>query len=250
MSSSGESQSLGFTLVELLVVIAIIAVLAGLLFPVFSSAKKSAKRTDCLSNLQQIGMGTQVYLSDSDDVYPQTRQHSSDPAHEDVSGSIDEPIFQESFSPIQPYVGSKTATGGQVVSPLFACPEDPDPFGRHCLEINPDSPDVTSYLVNAYFVFGLALGSINNPASTIYVAERRSAASGESGPFCDDIYHPWFSAANPQAPEIEMDPVSGAIAESRHMGLANYDFADGHAKALHWANTFSPPAVNLHLIVQ
>lgn len=58
-----------FTLIELLVVIAIIAVLAAILFPVFSQAKASAKRTECLSNIRQIGLANLMYAGDADETY-------------------------------------------------------------------------------------------------------------------------------------------------------------------------------------
>jgi len=56
-----------FTLIELLVVIAIIAILAAILFPVFAQAKMAAKTSVSMSNLQQIGMGNQMYYQDYDD---------------------------------------------------------------------------------------------------------------------------------------------------------------------------------------
>jgi len=60
-----------FTLIELLVVIAIIAILAAILFPVFAQAKEAAKRTSCLSNLNQLGKASMMYLADYDDtLYP------------------------------------------------------------------------------------------------------------------------------------------------------------------------------------
>ncbi|HEY3266813.1 MAG TPA: DUF1559 domain-containing protein [Armatimonadota bacterium] len=59
-----------FTLIELLVVIAIIAVLAALLFPVFTRARERAKRGQCISNLKQIGAAVSQYLSDYDERYP------------------------------------------------------------------------------------------------------------------------------------------------------------------------------------
>lgn len=57
----------GFTLAELLTVLAIIAVLAGLLFPVFLSVKESAKRAQCLSNFRSAQMATTMYTADYDD---------------------------------------------------------------------------------------------------------------------------------------------------------------------------------------
>src|SRR5215469_8546120 len=58
-----------FTLIELLAVIAIIAVLAAILFPVFAQAKAAAKKSSCLSNLKQIGLGFTLYEADYDDHY-------------------------------------------------------------------------------------------------------------------------------------------------------------------------------------
>jgi type II secretory pathway pseudopilin PulG len=47
---------------------AIIAILAAILFPVFSQAKAAAKKTVCLSNLKQIGLAFMLYSNDCDDI--------------------------------------------------------------------------------------------------------------------------------------------------------------------------------------
>ena len=59
-----------FTLIELLVVVAIIALLAAILFPVFSRARENARRTACQSNLKQLGLGFIQYVQDYDETMP------------------------------------------------------------------------------------------------------------------------------------------------------------------------------------
>ena len=58
-------RSMVFTLIELLVVIAIIAILAAMLLPALSSARESARTSNCLGNLKSYGTAYAMYIDDN-----------------------------------------------------------------------------------------------------------------------------------------------------------------------------------------
>ena len=64
----------GFTLIELLVVIAIIAILMGVLFPVFRKAKEQGKDIVCRNNMRQIGLAAGFYAEHYDLQIPRSAE--------------------------------------------------------------------------------------------------------------------------------------------------------------------------------
>ncbi len=60
----------GFTLVELLVVLGTIGVLMGLLLPAVQASRESARQTQCLNHLKQIGLAVQNFHAQRDELPP------------------------------------------------------------------------------------------------------------------------------------------------------------------------------------
>lgn len=106
----------GFTLIELLVVIAIIAILAAILFPVFAQAKEAAKKTQCISNLKQIGTGHQIYLADYDDTWPLWSKGMGLPSSELFAVAN---MYQ---GIVEPYIKNGANLTSGELKDIWACP--------------------------------------------------------------------------------------------------------------------------------
>jgi prepilin-type N-terminal cleavage/methylation domain-containing protein/prepilin-type processing-associated H-X9-DG protein len=71
----GRNRTKAFTLIELLVVIAIIALLLAVIVPSLQKAKDYARRTLCMSNARQTGLGLKVYTQNNrDELIPMRNQ--------------------------------------------------------------------------------------------------------------------------------------------------------------------------------
>lgn len=269
MSSSTRRA---FTLIELLVVIAIIAILAAILFPVFAQAKEAAKKTSCLSNFKQIGLGMAMYGNDNDDFYS--------PSQVGIPPSTQANNLAFSYDwtfVTAPYI--KNGTGATLVSGdhsvkgyaggIFACPSaanrnEQDQFmvrGDVFPVWYDDGAGLTSSTGSGPSVNG---SQIDQPSSRIGMWE----AGSDGGPTNYVAYYPvagwaWYAAPNYSygsnsqwVPDIkDCDIASGTgggyqscntMPRYRHAGSANFLFLDSHVKSLkkHYdfyaANLFIP----------
>ena len=244
-----DSQT-GFTLIELLVVIAIIAILAAILFPVFSRARENARRSACQSNEKQLGLAIIQYIQDNDE-YP--------PCGVTIGTGRN----------LQPWTLGE-GWGGQVYpylrnAQVFACPDDTVTASG----VN----NVVSYGYNNALVMGLtnqsngnnlsSLAAMVSPSMTVLITEGSSPTSkttffiqgfegsgGYQSPIMDGNYFcdgwwannagtyatdagPLGSTAVVPSQSIGLDPGNPT---GRHLDGSNFLFFDGHVKWLKGAN--------------
>jgi prepilin-type N-terminal cleavage/methylation domain-containing protein/prepilin-type processing-associated H-X9-DG protein len=233
----------GFTLVELLVVIAIIAVLAAILFPVFAQAREKARQTTCLSNMKQIGLAFAQYNSDYDSTYP-----TCDNDKAKITGEPPDPETPDADGPpehdwhivVQPYVKDFA---------ILRCPSD-----TSLAPVDPKNPDldvkkeyVSSYTVNGWAEYDLAESAVRHPANWVLLGERNNVARG---PKTWWMFYWWvWQGDSPKIwpPTVSPDPTSKAkedLATTRHSGISNWLYGDGHVKATQFSALWKPGKEN------
>ena len=186
-----------FTLTELLVVIAIIGILASMILPTLSKARKKGTQSVCLNNEKQCGTALLTYSFDFNDlVY--TRQADGSPWSLALVENAYLPNYDATFCPDLESDSIYNSLGINIKAHSSY-----DNTSADILE--QDNANVTSLnyaRINRTTEFAVLLDSITNATTRLQTHKALSQNASSSGP------------------------------HTRHNNKANTLFADGHAEAL------------------
>ncbi len=242
-NATKSQRASGFTLIELLVVIAIIAILAAILFPVFARARENARRSSCLSNMKQMGLGIIQYTQDYDEKYPPVNSNLALPTPPATPGPGQYIGWGDE---IQPYLKSVQ---------ILQCPSESDaPSDNPAAGGVAGSPGYSDYYMNSLLQQqasggapqgGISQAAIAQVSSTIMNGEGPSNRARSNSNGCNFS----FTATAPVCgtTPVQLARVSNGLPGTalsprsfeRHLEGANYSFCDGHAKWLKPTNVWN-----------
>ena len=250
----------GFALVELLVVMAIIGTLAGLILPAISQARETARKTECVNNLQQMTLGVCAYESarrvfppgvdaiPAGDALPYGTQHAWSSF---ILPYIEEQVLASTIN----YKASWNGPGANALAsdhtiPLYTCPSGAVTYagkqdyggiyGTHIIpsgaEAPAANPSSNGIMVAALAPsrWGLSRSQITDGLSqTLLIGEAvdRGHSVDTAATYDENIRWAWGTNTFAQnASFVNIFTEQGI--RSNHLGGAYASFADGRCKFL------------------